>query len=72
MAFKSQLVPTGLGKEGKEMETNTPTFTPEMLQLCVAKIIQEGWLVKSLDKAAYLQGKEIERVVYLKPSKEAN
>ena len=52
----------GFEEELKEMET----CALETIKLCIAKIMQEGWLLKSLDvKAAYLQGKEIERMIYL-------
>ena len=38
-------------EEVKEMETDAP----KTLKLCIAKIMQEAWLVKSLNvKAAYL------------------
>ena len=47
-------------KKLNEMETGAPMCVPEILKLCIAKIMLEGWLVKLLDvKAAYLQVKEI-------------
>ena len=40
--------------------------------MCVAKIIEKGWKIHSLDiKTAYLQGDEIKRTIYLRPPLEA-
>ena len=64
---KARLGARGFEEKGNHMENDASTCAPKTLKLCVAKIMQEGWMVKTLDmKKAYLQGKEIERVVYLK------
>ena len=70
---KARLVARGFEEEMKDMETDAPTCAPETLKLCITRILQEEWTVRRLDvKAAFLQGKEIERVVYLRPPKEEN
>ena len=54
---KVRLVAQGFEEYNKKLEREAPTCAPETLKLCIAKIIQEGWVVKSIDvKTAYLQG----------------
>ena len=70
--FKARLVARGFEEFGRNMETDTPTCSYETLKQCIAKILQEGWVVKSIDVwTAYTQGDEIKRVVHLKPPVEA-
>ena len=72
-ACKARLVARGFEEYNKQLETEAPTCSPETLKLCIAKILQEWWIEKSIDvKTAYLQGSGIEEEVYLKPSGEAN
>ena len=48
------------------------TCVLETLKLCIAKILPKGWQIKVVDlKTIYLQGREIERIVYVKPLREA-
>ena len=66
---KARLVDRGFKEYSINMETDTKMCAPEMLKLCISKIMQERWIVKSIDmKTAYLQGDNIKRMVYLKPS----
>ena len=52
---KGRVVATGFEEEGNHIETDPPTYSHRTLKCCVAKIIQESWMVKSLDvRAAYL------------------
>ena len=55
------------------MEYEAPTCTNEGLKIVISTIKRNLWNVRSLDiKTAYLQGKVMEREVYLQPSSEAN
>ena len=59
-------------KRGKDLNTDTPTCAPETIKVCVAKISEKEWKIHSLDtKTAYLQGDEIKRIIYLRPTSEA-
>ena len=70
---KARLVARGFEEYGKILETEAPTCAPETLKICIAKILQEGWAVRSLDvRAAYLQGDRITREVYIRPPEEAH
>ena len=69
---KARLVARGY-EEDKELLTHSPTFNKASLRVVIAIIASMGWNINSVDiKAAFLQGKEIDREVYLKPPKEAN
>ena len=39
---KARLVGRGFEKYNKQLETEAPTCSPETLQLCIVKILQEG------------------------------
>jgi len=52
--------------------TNSPTCSKETIRVALAIIAANGWSCKSLDvKSAFLQGKPIERDIFIKPPKEA-
>jgi len=52
--------------------TNSPTCSKETIRIALATMSANGWNCKSLDvKSAFLQGKLIERDIFLKPPKEA-
>src|SRR6201990_3326137 len=54
-------------------DCEAPTFSIEGLKVILPIINMKDWQVKTLDvKTAYLQGKEMEREVVIKPPKEAN
>ena len=56
---KATLVARRFEEEGKDMETDAPMCVPKTLKLCTAMIMQERWLVKSLEiKATYLRERE--------------
>ena len=45
----------------------------EGIKLCLSVIKKEKWRVRAIDvKTAYLQGKNIERTIVVKPPREAN
>ena len=53
--------------------TEAPTCLGEGLKLCLSVIKREKWRVRAIDvKTAYLQGKNIERTIVVKPPREAN
>ena len=67
---KVRLVARGFEEYNNQLQTEASTCLPETLKLCIAKILQEGWTVKSITvKTSYLQGNRIDREVYLKPMK---
>ena len=41
---KASLIARGFEEERKDMVTDAPTCAPETLKLCIAKILQEGWV----------------------------
>ena len=69
---KARLVARGF-EEFVDRQTDSPTHNKESFRVAVAVISSQNWKINSLDiKAAFLQGKELDRDVYLKPPKEAN
>ena len=70
---KARLVARGY--EEDEMESfnkDSPTCSKESLRAMITVINAKFWKINSLDiKTAFLQGKEIDREIYLKPPKEA-
>ena len=60
------------GDEGEDRpRSDSPTASKEMVKTVLAVAANEGWRVESLDaKAAFLQGSELERDVYVEPPKE--
>ena len=61
-----------LEKNENNMECEAPTCTNEGLKIVISTIKRNKWKVRSLDiKTAYLQGKVIEREVYLQSPIEA-
>ena len=60
-------------EEDQNFRTDSPTCSREGIRLFFAATAANGWQLHSLDvKGAFLQGKEIDREVFLKPPKEAN
>ena len=72
MGVKARLVARGF-EEVKDFRTDSPTLSREGMRVTLAIIAANGWLLQSIDiKTAFLQGKPLERTVFLKPPKEAN
>ena len=70
---KARLVARGYEEDTEDMATDSPTCNKDSLRVVISLIASKGWTINSLDiKAAFLQGKELDRDVYLKPPKEAN
>ena len=57
----------------KNIRKDSPTCGKDSLRLCLTILASKHWKISSLDiKAAFLQGKEINREVFRIPSAEAN
>ena len=68
---KARLVARGY-QELADTQRDSPCVNKESQRVALAVIASEGWELRSLDvKAAFLQGKELDRDIYLKPPKEA-
>ena len=67
---KSRLVVRGYEEEEK-CRTDSPTCCKDSIRLLLGLAVAKDWLVQSLDvKAAFLQGKKIERELFVTPPKE--
>ena len=70
-SVKARLCARGF-EEDKHFRTDSPTCSREGVRVALVVIACHKWELKSLDfKSAFLQGKPLEREVYLKPPKEA-
>jgi hypothetical protein len=70
---KARLVARGFEEDQAVLRTDSPTCMRESLKIVLAVAISKQWRINSIDiKAAFLQGKPINRKVYLKPPTEAN
>ena len=59
--------------EGNTVRKDSPTYGRENLRSMLLIINLSGWKINTMIiKSAFLQGKPIERDVYLKPPKEAH
>lgn len=68
---KARLVVRGFEEEGHN-QVDSPTAAKATLRVFLAVATNEHWKCETIDiKAAFLQGKEIEREVYLRPPAEA-
>ncbi|XP_066913250.1 uncharacterized protein [Clytia hemisphaerica] len=71
-SVKARLVARGF-EEIQNFKTDSPTCSKEGLRLALTIIASNNWTLNSLDvKTAFLQGKEIDREVFVQPPKEAN
>ena len=68
---KARLVMRGY-EEDDEFQRDSPMCKRESVRLSLAILSTMAWKLQSIDvKTAFLQGKAIERNVYLKPPREA-
>ena len=68
---KARLCARGFEEE-QNFRTDSPTCSREGIRLALSTIVSHSWTLNSLDvKTAFLQGKPIERLVYVRPPKEA-
>ena len=67
---KARLVARGF-EESEPLQVDSPTCSKESLRLVASLIVSKGWICNGIDvKAAFLQGKHIERDVYIEPPPE--
>ena len=70
---KARLVARGFQECVDDLRVDSPTCMRESLKVLMCLAISKGYILNSIDiKAAFLQGKNIDRVVFLKPPPEAN
>jgi len=70
---KARLVARGFLEDTTSISRDSPTCCKESLRLLLSIIAGKNWILQALDiKSAFLQGKEMERLVYMKPPREAN
>ena len=68
---KARLVARGFEEDTRNLRKDSPTCSREAIRLTLAIAKSKGWAFHSLDvKAAYLQGNEIEREIFVKPPPE--
>ena len=68
---KARLVAKGFQEDSSALRKDSPTCLRESLKIVISLIVANGWVCKSLDVyAAFLQGKPIERDLYIEPPKE--
>ena len=69
---KARLVAGGFEEQKNDTSVNdSTTFSKEVLRVSLATFLSQSWSFNSIDiKSAFLQGKEINRQVYLKPPKD--
>ena len=72
--FKARLFMRGDLEKGKEkIRADSPTASKETLKLALIVAANEGFKVKTVDiKSAFLEGKSLERQIYVSPPAEAN
>ncbi|KAL2093504.1 hypothetical protein ACEWY4_010816 [Coilia grayii] len=71
---KARLVARGFEEfKVSELQKDSPTCATESLRLLLAVICQRKWTLHSMDiKAAFLQGVELSRDIYIRPPSEAD
>ena len=68
---KARLVARGF-EEVEKVEKDSLTVAKSTMRILMSVAVSKGWTVKATDiKSAFLQGKEIQRDVYIKPPYEA-
>ena len=71
VSTKARLCARGL-KENQDFHTDSPTCSRIGIRFALTGISSFSWRLNSIDvKTAFLQGKEMEHTVYLRPPKEA-
>lgn len=68
---KARLVVCGFEEKDLEIQKDSPTVGKWAMRLFISIAAHENWTVRTTDiKSAFLQGKEFERGIYIKPSKD--
>ena len=69
---KARLVVRGFEERDLEIPRDSPTVGKGTMRLFISIAALENWAVKTTDiKSAFLQGKELERDIYIRPPKES-
>lgn len=69
--LKGRLCARGFEEE-KTFRTDSPTCSREGLRIIMSTVASKKWKINSIDvKGAFLQGKDIERELFVRPPKEA-
>ena len=69
---KARLVARGFQENNEDLPTDSPTCNKESIRIALSVIASQQWKINLLDvSAAFLQGKDLDREIYLKPPKEA-
>ena len=70
---KARLVARGFQENNQDLPTNSPTCNKESIRIILSVIASLQWKIHTLDvAAAFLQGKDLDREIYIKPPKQAN
>ena len=70
---KDRLVAKGFQEDNCDILSDSPTCSKESMRLVLNIVASFKWLCWSIDiKSSFLQNKNINRVVYVKPPKEAD
>ena len=68
---KARLVARGFEEDSSDLQKDSPTCLKESVKITLSIASAKSWEIRSLDiRSAYLQGKEMEREVFLKPPPE--
>ena len=71
--LKARLVARGFEESDMDMPKDSPTCSKQSFRLMLTVIASKGWQCNSIDvKTAFLQGKPINRNVYLTPPRECS
>ena len=71
-SVKARLVAKGF-QESQDFRKDSPTCSRESIRIALTTIASKHWKLQGIDiQAAFLQGNEIDRVVFLRPPPEAN
>mgnify|MGYP001795813812 CR=1 FL=1 len=69
--IKARLVARGFEEDNSEILKDSPTCTKESMRLALTIFASNEWICNSIDiKSAFLQGKQIDRTVFLIPPPE--
>ena len=70
---KARLVARGFEEESINLKKDSPTCSKEAVRLAISLATSNHWTIHAIDiKAAYLQGDEINRELFLRPPSEFN
>ena len=70
---QARLVVKGFEKLTSDIPKDSPTCSKGGLRFVLALIVHNEWKINSIDiKAAFVQGEETDRELFILPSKEAN